>query len=94
VPKEHDGEKFDYALARVRRCVGGGAEADKADSDSDIEVVADTVSVNLRCPVITLAFTQNVKIRNDTVDILLHDLICLSAPDLMFIGLPNIAFAT
>lgn len=50
VPKEDDGEKFDYALARVRRCVGGGAEADKADSDSDIEVVADTVSVNLRCP--------------------------------------------
>ncbi|CAM0950554.1 unnamed protein product [Alopecurus aequalis] len=50
VPKEQDGEKFDYALARLRRCVGGGAEADKADSDSDIEVVADTVSVNLRCP--------------------------------------------
>ncbi|KAM3274168.1 hypothetical protein ACQJBY_043376 [Aegilops geniculata] len=50
VPKEHDGEKFDHALARVRRCVGGGAEADNADSDSDIEVVADRVSVNLRCP--------------------------------------------
>lgn len=50
VPKEQDGEKFDHALARVRRCVGGGAEADNADSDSDIEVVADTVSVNLRCP--------------------------------------------
>uniref|UniRef100_A0ACD5Y737 Uncharacterized protein n=1 Tax=Avena sativa TaxID=4498 RepID=A0ACD5Y737_AVESA len=43
VPKEHDGEKFDYALARVRRCVGGGAEADKADSDSDIEVVAQSL---------------------------------------------------
>uniref|UniRef100_A0ACD6AR01 Uncharacterized protein n=1 Tax=Avena sativa TaxID=4498 RepID=A0ACD6AR01_AVESA len=50
VPKEHDGEKFDDALARVRRCVGGGPEADNADSDSDIEVVADSVSVNLRCP--------------------------------------------
>ncbi|XP_047091381.1 E3 SUMO-protein ligase SIZ2-like [Lolium rigidum] len=50
VPKEHDGEKFDDALARVRRCVGGGTEADNADSDSDIEVVADSVSVNLRCP--------------------------------------------
>ncbi|KAG0519624.1 hypothetical protein BDA96_08G002700 [Sorghum bicolor] len=50
VPKEQDGEKFDDALARVRRCVGGGAEANNADSDSDIEVVADSVSVNLRCP--------------------------------------------
>ncbi|KAG8064235.1 hypothetical protein GUJ93_ZPchr0004g38613 [Zizania palustris] len=50
VPKEQDGEKFDDALARLRRCVGGGTEADNADSDSDIEVVADSVSVNLRCP--------------------------------------------
>ncbi|KAF0889658.1 hypothetical protein E2562_030139 [Oryza meyeriana var. granulata] len=50
VPKEQDGEYFDDALARVRRCVGGGTEADNADSDSDIEVVADSVSVNLRCP--------------------------------------------
>ncbi|XP_062201935.1 E3 SUMO-protein ligase SIZ2-like [Phragmites australis] len=50
VPKEQDGEKFDDALARVRRCVGGGTEANNADSDSDIEVVADSVSVNLRCP--------------------------------------------
>ncbi|CAM0152377.1 unnamed protein product [Urochloa decumbens] len=50
VPKEQDGEKFDDALARVRRCVGGGTEANSADSDSDIEVVADSVSVSLRCP--------------------------------------------
>ncbi|XP_034604089.1 E3 SUMO-protein ligase SIZ2 isoform X1 [Setaria viridis] len=50
VPMEQDGEKFDDALARVRRCVGGGTEANNADSDSDIEVVADSVSVNLRCP--------------------------------------------
>ncbi|KAJ1264439.1 hypothetical protein BS78_08G001100 [Paspalum vaginatum] len=50
VPKEQDGEKFDDALARVRRCVGGGPETNNADSDSDIEVVADSVSVNLRCP--------------------------------------------
>jgi E3 SUMO-protein ligase PIAS1 len=55
VPSEQDGEKFDDALARVRRCVGGGTEANNADSDSDIEVVADSVSVNLRCPVSTLA---------------------------------------
>uniref|UniRef100_J3NAL5 SP-RING-type domain-containing protein n=1 Tax=Oryza brachyantha TaxID=4533 RepID=J3NAL5_ORYBR len=45
VPKEEDGENFDKALARVRR------EADTADNDSDIEVVADSVSVNLRCPI-------------------------------------------
>ncbi|KAL6905787.1 hypothetical protein ACP4OV_003388 [Aristida adscensionis] len=50
VPKEQDGEKFNDALARVCRCVGGGTEADNADSDSDLEVVADSVSVNLRCP--------------------------------------------
>ncbi|XP_062197553.1 E3 SUMO-protein ligase SIZ2-like isoform X2 [Phragmites australis] len=49
VPKEQDGEKFDDALARVRRCVGG-TEANNADSDSDIEVVADSVPINLRCP--------------------------------------------
>lgn len=51
VPKEEDGEQFGDALARVCRCVGGGTAADNADSDSDIEVVADSVTVNLRCPV-------------------------------------------
>ncbi|XP_042397995.1 E3 SUMO-protein ligase SIZ1-like [Zingiber officinale] len=50
VPKEANGEQFQEALARVRRCVGGGAEAENADSDSDIELVADSVTVNLRCP--------------------------------------------
>ena len=60
MPKEQEGEKFDDALARVRRCVGGGTEADNADSDSDIEVVADSVSVNLRCPVSTLTINENV----------------------------------
>ncbi|XP_074591185.1 LOW QUALITY PROTEIN: E3 SUMO-protein ligase SIZ1-like [Curcuma longa] len=50
VPKEADGEQFQEALARVRRCVGGGAEAENADSDSDIELVADSVTVSLRCP--------------------------------------------
>lgn len=38
-------------MARVRKCVGGGAATENADSDSDIEVVADFVPVNLRCPV-------------------------------------------
>ncbi|CAA2997053.1 E3 SUMO- ligase SIZ1 isoform X1 [Olea europaea subsp. europaea] len=53
IPKESEGERFEDALARVRRCVGGGAateNAENADSDSDIEVVADFIPVNLRCP--------------------------------------------
>ncbi|XP_061359023.1 E3 SUMO-protein ligase SIZ1-like [Gastrolobium bilobum] len=50
IPKESDGECFEDALARVSRCVGGGNAADKADSDSDLEVVSDTFSINLRCP--------------------------------------------
>ncbi|CAN1226891.1 E3 SUMO-protein ligase SIZ1 [Linum grandiflorum] len=49
-PIEADGERFDDALARVCRCVGGGPATDDADSDSDLEVVADSISVNLRCP--------------------------------------------
>lgn len=51
IPNESDGEHFEDALARVIRCVGGGNATDNADSDSDLEVVSDTFSVNLRCPV-------------------------------------------
>ncbi|WOL16272.1 E3 SUMO-protein ligase [Canna indica] len=51
VPKEADGEHFEDALARVCRCIGGGAATENAaDDDSDLEVVADSVTVNLRCP--------------------------------------------
>ncbi|KAL3354558.1 hypothetical protein AABB24_018955 [Solanum stoloniferum] len=50
IPKVSDGEKFEDALARVRRCVGGGTATENADSDSDLEVVADCIPVNLRCP--------------------------------------------
>lgn len=50
IPKESNGELFEDALARVRRCVGGGGATDNADSDSDLEVVADSITVNLRCP--------------------------------------------
>ena len=39
------------ALARVRRCLGGGGATDNADSDSDLEVVTESVTVSLRCPV-------------------------------------------
>lgn len=51
IPKESDGEIFEDALARVCRCVGGGAATENADSDSDLEVVADSIPVSLRCPV-------------------------------------------
>nr|XP_043609090.1 E3 SUMO-protein ligase SIZ1-like [Erigeron canadensis] len=50
IPKESDGERFEEALARVRRCVGGGDAKENADSDSDLEIVADNIAVNLRCP--------------------------------------------
>jgi cytochrome c-type biogenesis protein CcmH/NrfF len=53
IPKESEGEHFEDALARVCRCIGGGTATDNAysDSDSDLEVVADSFGVNLRCPV-------------------------------------------
>ncbi|XP_022752449.1 E3 SUMO-protein ligase SIZ1-like [Durio zibethinus] len=47
---ETDGERFEDALARVCRCVGGGTATDNGDSDSELEVVADFFGVNLRCP--------------------------------------------
>ncbi|KAL3530601.1 hypothetical protein ACH5RR_009923 [Cinchona calisaya] len=50
IPKESEGEQFEDALARVKRCVGGGTATENADSDSDLEVVADFIPVNLRCP--------------------------------------------
>ncbi|XP_050138860.1 E3 SUMO-protein ligase SIZ1-like [Malus sylvestris] len=50
IPKESDGESFEDALARVCRVVGGGTAMDNDDSDSDLEVVADSFTVNLRCP--------------------------------------------
>ena len=53
IPSEAEGETFDTALARVRRCLGGGGgEVDNGnDSDSDLEVISENVFVNLRCPV-------------------------------------------
>ncbi|XP_073113339.1 E3 SUMO-protein ligase SIZ1 isoform X1 [Elaeis guineensis] len=50
VPKEADGEHFEDALARVRRCIGGRNSTEDADTDSDLEVVAESFLVNLRCP--------------------------------------------
>ncbi|KAK9741538.1 hypothetical protein RND81_03G112700 [Saponaria officinalis] len=51
IPKETEGEPFEDALARVHRCIGGGITAGNDDSDSDLEVIADSVPVSLRCPV-------------------------------------------
>lgn len=50
IPREECGERFEAALARVRRCVGGDANQENAESDTDLEVIADTVTVSLRCP--------------------------------------------
>ncbi|CAH8386059.1 unnamed protein product [Eruca vesicaria subsp. sativa] len=50
IPEETKGETFENALARVRHFIGGGGGDDNADSDSDIEVVADFFGFNLRCP--------------------------------------------
>lgn len=53
VPSEKEGEPFEEAMARVRRCIGGGQGlgVDDDDGDSDLEVVAESITVNLRCPV-------------------------------------------
>jgi hypothetical protein len=63
IPSEAEGETFDSALARVRRCLGGsGGEVDNGnDSDSDLEVISENVSVNLRCPV---SVRMNVSVIN------------------------------
>lgn len=52
IPSEGEGESFDTALARVRRCIGGGNDRvdNGNDSDSDLEVISECVFVNLRCP--------------------------------------------
>lgn len=51
IPNQSEGEPFEKALARVCRCVGGGGSLENADdSDNDLEVVAESVTVNLRCP--------------------------------------------
>ncbi|KAJ3680860.1 hypothetical protein LUZ60_015349 [Juncus effusus] len=53
IPKEDEGENYETALARVVKCVGGptaDGDADVSDDDSDIELVSDSFSINLRCP--------------------------------------------
>ncbi|XP_024364528.1 E3 SUMO-protein ligase SIZ1 isoform X2 [Physcomitrium patens] len=54
IPNEKDGEPFDEAVARVRRCINGGGGqglgSDDDGADSDLEIVAESLTVNLRCP--------------------------------------------
>ncbi|KAG0599443.1 hypothetical protein M758_12G152300 [Ceratodon purpureus] len=53
IPSEKEGEPYEEAMARVRRCIGGGGQGvgcDDDGSDSDLEVVAESINVNLRCP--------------------------------------------
>ncbi|KAL8218238.1 hypothetical protein R6Q57_021611 [Mikania cordata] len=50
IPSEEEGESFSEAVARVCRCIGGGTTIANDDSDSDLEVIADNVTINLRCP--------------------------------------------
>ncbi|XP_041023574.1 LOW QUALITY PROTEIN: E3 SUMO-protein ligase SIZ1-like [Juglans microcarpa x Juglans regia] len=50
IPGEADGEAFEDALARVRRCIRGGDAGTNEDSDSDVELIADSITVSLRCP--------------------------------------------
>ncbi|KAF6134689.1 hypothetical protein GIB67_002090 [Kingdonia uniflora] len=68
IPKELDGECFEEALARVCRCIGGGTAQDNGDSDSDLEVVAETVSVNLRCPWQCPICLKNYSLENLIID--------------------------
>lgn len=62
IPNEKDGEPFDEAVARVRRCINGGGGqglgSDDDGADSDLEIVAESLTVNLRCPVRTYNFVS------------------------------------
>ena len=52
VTSQSEGELFEESLSRVKRCVRGGAsQGNSDDSDSDLKVVEEFVSMNLRFPV-------------------------------------------
>ncbi|KAG6554851.1 hypothetical protein Mapa_003434 [Marchantia paleacea] len=51
IPDVNKGEDFEEAIARVRRAFNGGGQGNADDGDdSDLEVVAESVTVTLRCP--------------------------------------------
>ena len=49
IPKEADGEHFDDALANVVALVVGCLL--QMDNDSDLEVIANIITLNLCCPI-------------------------------------------
>jgi hypothetical protein len=55
IPAVTKGEDFEDALLRLRRCIngggGGGSGVDDDDNDSDLEIITDSITVSLRCPV-------------------------------------------
>ena len=52
VTSQSEGELFEKFLAHVKHCVGGGAsQGNSNDNDSDLKVVAESVSMNLHFPV-------------------------------------------
>ncbi|KAH8939688.1 hypothetical protein BDL97_15G048700 [Sphagnum fallax] len=54
IPAVTKGEAFEDALVRLRRCINGGHGAgggvDDDDDDSDLEVITESITVSLRCP--------------------------------------------
>ncbi|KAL8171180.1 hypothetical protein V2J09_022984 [Rumex salicifolius] len=68
IPLESVGESFEDALARVKRCAGGGVVAENEESDSDIEVVTDSITVSLRCPWQCPVCLKNYSLENVTID--------------------------
>ena len=49
VTSQSEGELFEESLAHVKHCFRGGAsQGNSFDSDSDLKVVAEFVSMNLR----------------------------------------------
>jgi len=55
IPAVTKGEAFEDALLRLRRSINGGGGAgggvDDDDDDSDLEVITESITVTLRCPV-------------------------------------------
>ena len=52
VTSQSEGELFEESPARVKHCVGGGAsQGNSDDNDTDLKVVAKSVSMNLHFPV-------------------------------------------
>ena len=52
VTSQSKGELFEESLSHVKHCVGSGAsQGNSDDSDTDLKVVAEFVSMNIHFPV-------------------------------------------